>query len=123
MTLIIEIMNVRRVKVLLTFLVILCLSAHPLEAQLSKGFHNDTCPQAESIVRKEVFKAFLNDSGLAAGLVRMHFHNAFVTVSISILSFFLYIVTFLLYLFLFILEVFNFTCHISIYVTLGFISA
>ncbi|KAJ0974467.1 hypothetical protein J5N97_016432 [Dioscorea zingiberensis] len=71
-------MDMRRgLEVLLAFLVISCLCA-PLEAELVNGFYTGICSQAETIVTAEVLKAFLNDSGVAAGLVRMHFHDAFV---------------------------------------------
>ncbi|KAJ0979102.1 hypothetical protein J5N97_014576 [Dioscorea zingiberensis] len=48
------------------------------KAQLQVGFYNDKCLLAESIVKDEVMKALRSDSGLAAGLVRLHFHDAFV---------------------------------------------
>ncbi|KAL6958191.1 hypothetical protein U1Q18_048099 [Sarracenia purpurea var. burkii] len=41
---------------------------------LQVGFYGDTCEDAESTVREEVEKAFFQDKGIAAGLVRMHFH-------------------------------------------------
>nr|GMC68343.1 peroxidase 5-like [Ipomoea batatas] len=49
-----------------------------LKAELQVGFYSDTCDRAELIVKDEVQKAFIRDRGVAAGLVRMHFHDCFV---------------------------------------------
>ncbi|XP_008808270.1 peroxidase 5-like [Phoenix dactylifera] len=69
----------RRGEVLLAFAVALCLSATKLEAyELHMGYYGKTCPQAEFIVLDEVKKAVAGDAGLAADLVRMHFHDCFV---------------------------------------------
>ncbi|KAF6174798.1 hypothetical protein GIB67_031353 [Kingdonia uniflora] len=57
--------------------VVTCLSVKS-EAQLQVGFYGSTCRNAELIVYQEVRKGFLNNKGIAAGLLRLHFHDCFV---------------------------------------------
>ncbi|XP_074568977.1 peroxidase 25 [Curcuma longa] len=45
---------------------------------LQKDFYSSTCPKAEKIVRSAVEKYFANDSTIAPGLLRLHFHDCFV---------------------------------------------
>ncbi|XP_019179833.1 PREDICTED: peroxidase 5-like isoform X1 [Ipomoea nil] len=61
-------------------LTMILLSCHPivLEAKLQVGFYRNSCRAAELVVKDEVRKAFFRDRGVAAGLVRVHFHDCFV---------------------------------------------
>nr|GMC68340.1 peroxidase 5-like [Ipomoea batatas] len=49
-----------------------------LKAELQVGFYSFSCPLAELIIKDEVQKAFHLDNGMAAGILRLHFHDCFV---------------------------------------------
>ena len=52
---------------------------------LSMQYYAIRCPLAEMLVKNTVNQALQNDPTLAAGLLRMHFHDCFVEVFIFVL--------------------------------------
>lgn len=48
------------------------------QAGLKSGFYSSTCPKAEATVRSIVETHFKDDPTVAAGLLRLHFHDCFV---------------------------------------------
>ncbi|KAK7302513.1 hypothetical protein RJT34_13404 [Clitoria ternatea] len=64
---------------LLKFLILALALVNTVHGQGSRvGFYSRTCPRAESIVRSTVQSHVRSDPTLAAGLLRMHFHDCFV---------------------------------------------
>lgn len=53
---------------------------------LSMFYYTTNCPLAVPIVQNTVFAALQSDPTLAAGLIRMHFHDCFIQVPPSIIS-------------------------------------
>ncbi|KAJ8760780.1 hypothetical protein K2173_021818 [Erythroxylum novogranatense] len=49
-----------------------------VNSQLQVGYYSQTCGLAEIIVKVAVREGLIRDSGVAAGLVRMHFHDCFI---------------------------------------------
>ncbi|WVZ71330.1 hypothetical protein U9M48_019924 [Paspalum notatum var. saurae] len=62
----------------LAVVVLALLPATAIGAGLKVGFYNKSCPSAEALVQQAVAAAFKNNSGIAAGLIRLHFHDCFV---------------------------------------------
>ncbi|KAJ0790613.1 putative peroxidase [Helianthus annuus] len=52
----------------------------PLVKGLSWKYYESSCPKLESIIRKQMEKVIKKDVGLAASLLRVHFHDCFVQV-------------------------------------------
>lgn len=68
---------------LVSVIVSVLLFSQCVHSELRVGFYKDTCRLVEFIVKEEVVKAIIKDRGLAAALMRMHFHDCFVRVSLG----------------------------------------
>lgn len=64
-------------------LLILSVLIHVGDA-LSKNYYAKTCPDVEMAVTEAVKKAMANDQTVPAALLRMHFHDCFIRVSLSL---------------------------------------
>ncbi|XP_072973018.1 peroxidase 12-like [Typha angustifolia] len=53
-------------------------SQPPLAEGLSWNFYDETCPELKDIIRSNILDVLSNDIGIAAGLLRIHFHDCFV---------------------------------------------
>lgn len=53
-------------------------------AQLSPNFYASTCPNLLTIIRTAVNSAVSTESRMGASLLRLHFHDCFVNVSLYI---------------------------------------
>ncbi|PON83692.1 Peroxidase [Trema orientale] len=61
-----------------SLVLVMILSCQSVHSQLRVGFYSHSCVFAEFIVKDEVKKSFFANPGVAAGLLRMHFHDCFV---------------------------------------------
>ena len=64
-------------------LLLLALSSSAV-AQLQVGYYSKTCPNVEAIVREEMEKIIAAAPSLAGPLLRLHFHDCFVRVSVAV---------------------------------------
>ncbi|KAI7734941.1 hypothetical protein M8C21_010845 [Ambrosia artemisiifolia] len=65
-------------KLTLFTIVLMAFDASEAQTPLKMGFYRTTCPAAEQIVRDTVNKAVLANPGMAAGIIRLFFHDCFV---------------------------------------------
>jgi peroxidase len=74
-----------RCSLLLTAALLLVLSqgAHAQGAGLSSSFYDNSCPGTRDIVRRVIQDARVADARILASLIRLHFHDCFVNVSLQ----------------------------------------
>ena len=64
-------------------LLLLSVSLVTIQGQLSTNFYASTCPNVFPIVEEGIKEAIMNDTRAGASLLRLHFHDCFVDVSIK----------------------------------------
>lgn len=67
-------------KAVVSVLLIILVIVLPAKGQLKAGFYSSSCPKAEATVRSTVESYYNKDPTIAAGLLRLHFHDCFVQV-------------------------------------------
>lgn len=77
--------RVQRVWVLTLLVIALALSISEVADahKLKYRFYRKSCPRVEKIVFREVKRAFRKDPTIAAGILRLNFHDCFVRVRVS----------------------------------------
>lgn len=70
--------------VLFIFIVVVAASVEGCHGSLSSDYYDSSCPKALSIVEAEVAAAIKKEPRMGASLLRLHFHDCFVNVSIYI---------------------------------------
>lgn len=68
-------------------IIVLLVLGNEVSSQLLKNdYYSTSCPKAESIVRSTVESHFDSDPTISPGLLRLHFHDCFVQVTILFLN-------------------------------------
>ena len=74
----------RSTHLLVSFFIVISFYYHTSNAQLTSSFYSSTCPNVSSIVSNAVQQALGSDPRIGASLIRLHFHDCFVNVSIHL---------------------------------------
>ena len=70
--------------VLVCSVLALCLGSRGARCELTPNFYHSTCPQLYYIVRHHVFVAMRAEMRMGASLLRLHFHDCFVNVTVTL---------------------------------------
>lgn len=74
-----------RLSALVFFIVVVATtSLIPTSAKLTTNFYDKVCPQALPAIRRVVKQAIDLEPRMGASLLRLHFHDCFVNVSLAI---------------------------------------
>ena len=68
---------------LAVLVVLLHALARGSDAQLSPGFYSASCPTVHGVVRQVMSQAVMNDTRSGAAILRLFFHDCFVSVRAS----------------------------------------
>jgi peroxidase len=60
-------------------------------AQLTPTFYDGTCPNVSTIIRGVLAQALQTDPRIGASLIRLHFHDCFVDVTICITNYVIFL--------------------------------
>lgn len=78
-------MEILKILAVVIFGVVLCgIESLGDGEHLVFDYYKETCPFVEDIVRRQVEIAVLRDPRMAASLLRLHFHDCFVMVYLSL---------------------------------------
>ena len=80
-------------KLIISYLIVLsvlviapqCFSHKAQGGYLYPQFYDHSCPQLHNIVKSVVAQAVARDRRMAASLLRLHFHDCFVKVSLNVI--------------------------------------
>ena len=72
------------VLVYLTVIAAALLQASAFGAELTADYYSETCPPALTTIKLHVGAAILREPRMGAALVRLHFHDCFVNVSVCV---------------------------------------
>lgn len=70
------------IKSFVVYFVLAAAAIIPINAQLTPNFYEKMCPQALPTIRTVVRNAITNETRMGASLLRLHFHDCFVNVSV-----------------------------------------
>jgi peroxidase len=71
-----------RLLVVFSVLALCLLGSQGVRCELTSDFYDETCPDLYTIVQRHVFAAMRAEMRMGASLLRLHFHDCFVNVTV-----------------------------------------